>query len=141
MPCGARELARKLQDLLGLSGHTAEMMGPLVIQSLAVKRFGLAPFSGLRRGNLPRIGGMKNMVAPDELINVTVINLHRNTISRPSLKEDPMISRIFFMCPALCAKDYTRTALPLCKDSLKPLQRMRHATCVVKTKHLPASEA
>ncbi|CAE7422534.1 ACBP4 [Symbiodinium natans] len=77
------------KDLLGLSGHTSETLGPLVIQ----------------------IGGMKNMVAADELINVTVLNVRTNTISRPSLKE----------------------------DSLKPLQRMRHATCVVKPKHLPAS--
>ena len=38
---------------------------------------------------------MKNMVSPDELINVTVINLHRNTISRPSLKEDFLLTRTF----------------------------------------------
>ena len=47
----------------------------------------------LERNKKPRIGGMKNMVAADELINVTVLNVRTNTISRPSLKEDERRSR------------------------------------------------
>ena len=82
---------------------------------------------------------MKNMVSPDELINVTVINLHRNTISRPSLKEDFLPTSTLLTSQPCSTPSLPRQ--PLWKDSLKPLQRMRHATCVVKTKHLPASEA
>eukprot|EP00435_Cladocopium_sp_Y103_P062834 s563_g24.t1 len=74
-------------ELLCMSGHTSETLGPLVIQ----------------------IGGMRNSLQPDDIVHVTVINLQNRQILRPGLTE----------------------------DSMKPLQRMRHASCVVMPNSLP----
>lgn len=78
-------------ELLCMSGHSSETLGPLVIQ----------------------IGGMRNSLQPDDIVHVTVINLQNRQILRPTLTE----------------------------DSLKPLQRMRHASCVVMPNSLPQDAA
>jgi len=60
-----------------------------------------------------QIGGMRNKLQADDIVHVTIINLKDRTIVRPSLSE----------------------------DSLKPLQRMRHASCVVQPAYLPTDAA
>ena len=69
-------------ELLGMSGHTSESLGPLVIQ----------------------IGGMRNDLSAEDLLHVLVVDLRRQRIARPRLAP----------------------------DSTRPLQRMRHASCVVQ---------
>ncbi|CAJ1367558.1 unnamed protein product [Effrenium voratum] len=75
-------LTKEEAEMLCMSGHTSESLGHLVLQ----------------------IGGMRNNIAAEDVVNVTVMNLRSSQIFRPHL-----------------------TA-----DSLKPLQRMRHASCVVR---------
>jgi len=75
--------------LLCMSGHTAEALGPLVLQ----------------------VGGMRNEMGPDETVHVTVINLDKCCILEPKLSA----------------------------DSLRPAQRMRHTTCVVRAQFLPVA--
>lgn len=53
------------QDLFSMSGHTAEAIGPLVVQ----------------------IGGMRN-AARDNVVKLTVINLSTNSVCEPRLVED-----------------------------------------------------
>ncbi|CAK9078854.1 unnamed protein product [Durusdinium trenchii] len=76
-------------ELLGMSGHTAEALGPLVLQ----------------------IGGMRKSLRANDVVHVTVLNLRERRIFQPTLHP----------------------------ESLKPLQRMRHASCVVRCSFLPAS--
>eukprot|EP00913_Durusdinium_trenchii_P016838 g15828.t1 len=64
-----------------MSGHTAEALGPLVLQ----------------------IGGMRKSLRANDVVHVTVLNLRERRIFQPTLHP----------------------------ESLKPLQRMRHASCVV----------
>lgn len=58
-----------------------------------------------------QIGGMRNELRSEDLLHVLVIHLQKQRISRPSLAP----------------------------ESTRPLQRMRHASCVVQGKHLPCS--
>jgi len=85
----AQEVSKLQNELLCMSGHTAEAIGPLIVQ----------------------IGGMKNEMGLEEVINVTIVNLLTRQIVKPTLSP----------------------------DSITPQQRMRHATCVVAAKHLPPS--
>mmetsp|Transcript_173370 Transcript_173370/g.556103 ORF Transcript_173370/g.556103 Transcript_173370/m.556103 type:complete len:570 (-) Transcript_173370:223-1932(-) len=77
------------QETVCMSGHSAEAIGPLVVQ----------------------IGGMRNVMGPDDLVKVSVLNLDERRIFEPALSE----------------------------DSARPLQRMRHSTCVVRAPFLPQS--